>query len=78
MAFLTADFGRVLETISSIGKEKSKTENCVNWKQRPLFVFVVIRPFFVILSFITHAFYADFFFHSLNKSNFHVSKGYCV
>ena len=76
-----ADFGRVPERfLLSVGTE-SVTENFEYWKLSPLFVSVVFqRFFFFILSLSTAAFFVfgdcrSFYFHSLIKLTFHVSKG---
>ena len=66
---------------SAVGKEKSITENFVNWKLRPSFFFLMIQRIFLHEPYrqrTLRLFFADcrsFFFLSLTTSTFLVRKG---
>ena len=78
-----ADFGRVLERFFLLVRTKSITKNFLNWKWGLLFVYVVFqRIFFFYLEAYRprtlRFLFGDcwsFYFHSLIKSTFLVSKG---
>ena len=76
-----ADCGRVPERFLLSVRTKSTTENFVYWKLRPFFCFCSVLTHFFILNLSAYLLYdlfgncRSFYFHSLIKLTFHVSKG---